>query len=193
MDTPEFQSTTEPMRLKHHINEASKTTIYHGDNFATTKLSPKLMNNGNNQVGIGIYFGDLKIATAYGKNIISIDINPRDFKDGMSDIDSVINTKQAVKIIEHLHKNDPDFWYIFSDYVGVADHDEVEDYHYDGLWDAMRSTEARNWQIEMTQATNVDNFVTAWNKYTKIHGLYESFTGFYSVINTRYKVTKVKP
>ena len=29
--------------------EGKQITIYHGDNFGTTKLSPKLMNNGNNQ------------------------------------------------------------------------------------------------------------------------------------------------
>ncbi|MCK5015585.1 MAG: hypothetical protein KAS32_00820 [Candidatus Peribacteraceae bacterium] len=181
------------MRLKRHINEAKKRTVYHGDDYNTTKINPKMMGGGNSQVGVGIYFGTEKIANFYGKNIVSIDIDPKDFRDGMADIDTMLNTSTAVKIITYLHKKDPDFWYIFSDYVGVASPEEVENYHFEELWDMMKVTEARNFQIELMQASNAKVFVEAWNKYTKIHGLYEKSTDFWSVINTKYKVTKVSP
>ena len=59
--------------------------IYHGDNYNTNKLSPKLMNSGNNQEGIGIYFGDLETAQFYGNNIVNIEINENNFnKNGWS-------------------------------------------------------------------------------------------------------------
>jgi len=42
------------MKFKEFINESTEIT-YHGDDFGTKKLEAKLMNNGNNQEGIGIY------------------------------------------------------------------------------------------------------------------------------------------
>jgi len=68
------------MKFKEFINEASNmVTIYHGDNYGTKKLDPKLMNNGNNQEGIGIYFGTLDVAEDYGKNIVQVTVNKKDF------------------------------------------------------------------------------------------------------------------
>jgi hypothetical protein len=43
------------MKFSEFINE-SKSTIFHGDDFGTKKLEPKLMNNGNNQEGVGGVF-----------------------------------------------------------------------------------------------------------------------------------------
>ena len=39
--------------LQMKIKDISHIKVYHGDNHNTTKLDPILMNNGNNQEGIG--------------------------------------------------------------------------------------------------------------------------------------------
>ncbi len=180
-------------RLYDHINEAKKIIVYHGDDFNTTKIDPKFMFGGNNQEGVGIYFGALEVAKKYGRDIVSIDINPRDFKDARTDIDRIINEKQAVSIFKYILKKDSDFWYILTDYgMEISEPEDVDDYHLRELWDSMKTTEARNFQIEIVQNSSVEPFVEAWNKFTKVHGLYEKESGFYSVINTKYKLTKVK-
>lgn len=181
--------------FKRLLNEAKSFTVWHGDDFNTTRLDPKLMfqKSGNQQVGVGIYFSNtINIAKTYGKNIVYTTIAMKNFRDGDDDIDRVLSDREGIAIIKYMHEKDEDFWYIFSDYCGATEPEDVDDYMYECLWDAMGAQQASDWQIEMCQAGNAKDFITAWNKFTKIHGLYELSSGFFSIINTKYKLTKEK-
>ncbi len=169
--------------FKSFLTESKLLTIYHGDNHKTTKLDPALMNQGNNQVGIGIYFGSLEIAKTYGKDIISIDINPKDFEDGHDYASDILNKKSAVAMMDYIQKNSKRFQILFDDY-GVDNNDE--------LYDMLAEDELRNFQLGLVEYSDTKTVVKAWNKFIKIDGLYEKSSGFYSVINPKYKVTQVK-
>ena len=54
--------------------------VFHGDNHGTKKLDIALMNNGNNQEWVGIYFSDnIKDAENYGQDVVSVLINEDNF------------------------------------------------------------------------------------------------------------------
>jgi hypothetical protein len=175
-------------------DNASLKTIYHGDNFKTTKLEPKLMNNGNNEEGIGIYFGDLKTAESYGKDIISIDINPKKFIPSRGDMGKYISPTIMLKIIKELNKvSSEGIWYMLTDYgMDIQKPEDVKDVHLKQLSNMMKDSQVRNFQIEFTQRTNVEDFVRIWNECTNIDGTFEASRGFYAVINPNYKITKIQ-
>lgn len=93
----------------------------------------------------------------------------------------------------YINKKDKSFFSILQDYgMEVFSSSEVESNHFEQLFDMMKDQEARNWQIEIAQYSNGKVFIEAWNKFTNVHGLYDKSSNFYSVINTKYKITKVK-
>ena len=73
------------------LYESSNTLeVYHGDNYNTTRLDPRLMNNGNNQEGIGIYFSDNPVtARKYGSNVIRCTINLNNIAQSRGDTSAI--------------------------------------------------------------------------------------------------------
>jgi len=171
-------------------------TIYHGDNYGTSKLEPKLMNNGNNELGVGIYFGNRDTADHYGKNVVSTKINPKDFVHSRDDASKHIKKDKIVKVLRELHKlDDEPLYYAITDYgVELGEPDEVEDYHLEMLADYLLNEEVRNLQTDLASKFNVTDFVKLWNKHIKIDGTYVDRGGdigmWYAIINPKYKLTK---
>lgn len=170
--------------------------LYHGDNVGTTFLDPKWMfrTDSNNQEGIGIYFSpDINVAETYGSKISSIS------KQGLRIVESrqlavdYIDIAQAAKFTKALNDSSEDFWYVYSDYgIEVAEPEDVQDHHHIELQQKMLNEEIRNWQIEMAQLSeDINVYVSAWNKFFNIDGLYETESQFYSIINTHVQVTPV--
>ena len=55
----------------------------------------------------------------------------------------------------------------------------------------IKDDEVRNFQTDMASKFGTEVFVDAWNRfYPTIHGTYNNDTGFYAIINTKYKLTK---
>jgi len=180
---------------------ANKThlTIYHGDNFGTSKLEPKLMNNGNNELGIGIYFGNRDTADSYGKYIISTEINPKKFVEARDDASKHIKKDKLVKLLRELHNMDDEpLYYAITDYGIEVEPDEVEDIHLDMLAGYMLEEEMRNLQIDLAQkfSNYLIEFVKEWNRIIKIDGTKMDRGGeigfWFCIINPKYKVTKVQ-
>lgn len=176
------------------------TTVYHGDNFGTTKIDPKWMlhADSNNQEGVGIYFGTLlETAQAYGKDIVKAEINHKKFIDSRASV-SKLNKASTVKLLQELHKidNEP-LWYLLTDYnFEVYEPEDVEDYHLEKLYDKMKSTQIRWFQIELAEKFGTENFVKAWNKHLKIDGTFQvqdksTNNIWYAIINTDIKLTKI--
>jgi len=176
-----------------YLNEAKNILLYHGDNFKSTKLDPKLMNNGNNQEGIGIYFGDLKTAKTYGKDIVSVELDKSKFINSRNTIDQEISLPKILKIITHLHKKDKEaMFFLMSDYVYITDMSEINSSNLKEFTGFMMNEEVRNFQITMAETFGVVNFVDIWNKtLPNIHGTYEKISGFYCVINNKLKINKI--
>lgn len=171
------------MKFLSYLNEGKLKTIYHGDNYKTTKINIDRMNKGNNELGIGIYFSDINVAKSYGRNIISINIDTKKFEDAFSPINKITNKQSVIKMLNYISKSESNLKNILDDY-GVSSFDEL-------YIEYMQEEEARNFQIEIAQYSNTDIFVKAWNKFIKIHGLYDKQKGWYCVINTNYKINKV--
>lgn len=181
--------------MRYHQLCESNTTLYHGDNVGTTVLQSKWMLHGesNNQEGVGIYFSpDIKAAESYGSKISSIDISGLKIKKSRDLVVDNISRNNGAKLIQHLSNNSEDFWYVYSDYgIEVAEPTDVRPHHAAQLFDKMKMSEIRNWQIELVQASDVNLFVTGWNKYIKIDGIYETDSKFYAIINTNIVATPV--
>ena len=169
--------------------------IYHGDNFGTTKLDPKKMNMGNNQEGIGIYFASkLSFAEFYGKKLISIDIDPKNFIDSRSTVKKEIPLNKLIKIYLDLWKSDNEaMYYMVTDWgVELSEPEDVTEEHVKALVKTQAGNEVRNLQIELVEAFDVETFVESWNKHLpNIHGTIQNNEGIWCVINTKYKVNKV--
>lgn len=182
------------MKLRDFLVESSEVTIYHGDNFNTIKIEPKLMNNGNNQTGIGISFGSLEVAETYGKNLVKATVNPNDFFEATDSIGDKISIKEMTNIFSILHKTDNEpLYYMLTDWEdpGVEPEDIDED-HLESLAGYMVDEQVRNFQITLSEAFGVIDFVEAWNKVLpKNLGTYDSDTKFYCIINPKVKLTKV--
>ena len=168
------------------------TTVYHGDNYGTTSMNPKLMNYGNNQEGIGIYFGTLDTALGYGDNIVSTVIDTSKFLNSRNITEDSLSIVKLTTLIQELNKRDSDFWYLFTDFgMEVQGPEEVEQYHCVELAYALGNDELRNMQITLAERSNVELFVALWNKiFPNVHGLYNE--EFYAIINTGYKLSKVQ-
>lgn len=179
------------------MEQMSTETIYHGDNFNTTSIEPKLMNNGNNQEGIGIYFASqLSTAKDYGSNVVSINIDTRKFIDARGVVSRYIKLEEIVEILSGLWKIDPEsFFYMVSDYMEVSEVEDVEDWHVHGLAIKMGDEKVRDFQITLVESFNVESFVSLWNNVLPhIHGTYSPNSDtdtWYSVINTGFEVTQV--
>ena len=187
------------MSFKQYLNE-SKITVYHGDNYGTKKLDPKLMNNGNNQEGIGIYFGDYETAEKYGKFIVSAEINPKMFMDSREDIGKYLSEQQIAKLLMSLpkgvgweRKNKDDLYSLVTDYgVEVYEPEDLKSHHIHEAARLMMDEEVRNFQITLAETFGVERFVERWNDiFPRRHGTYNPELGFYSIINTRIKVKPV--
>lgn len=168
--------------------------LYHGDNFGTTKLDPKWMmhDESNNQEGIGIYFSpDINVAKSYGNKISKISADNLRIVNSRMPVKNAIKTKDAVNLLKYIFDNDEDFWYKISDYIEVTGPEDVDDYHFQTLYKMMKDQEIRNWQSEIAMATDITVFVTGWNKYIPIDGLYEEQTKHHSIINTNIKAYPV--
>jgi hypothetical protein len=85
-------------------------------------------------------------------------------------------------MLEYIQKNNKRFQLLFDDF-GAETASE--------LWDMVAEDEMRNVQINLAEYSDTKTLVKAWNKFIKIDGLYEKSSGFYSVINPKYKVTAV--
>lgn len=183
------------MKFKEFINE-SKVIVYHGDDFGTKKLDPKFMNNGNNQEGIGIYFGSFETAELYGKYIIQAEIDTKKFIDSRKNIGEYINSKQLSKILIDMWKSDEEtMYYMITDWIEVSEPEDVKLNHIEYLAEKMQDEEVRNFQITLAEQFGVVNFVKSWNKhYKNIHGTYQKQNAdeiWYCIINTKQKVTFV--
>jgi hypothetical protein len=188
------------MSLKQYLNE-SKITVYHGDNYGTKKLDPKLMNNGNNQEGIGIYFGDYETAEKYGKFIVEAEINPKMFMDSRALISKYLSEQQIVKLLMSLpegigwkRKNKDDLYGLVTDYgVEVYEPEDLKSYHVHEAAELMKDEEVRNFQIILAETFGVERFVEKWNDiFPRRHGTYSKENNFYAIINTRIKVKQIE-
>ena len=184
------------MNFRKYLIESVKT-VYHGDDFNTTKLDPKLMNNGNNQEGIGIYFYDnIVTGQQYGKNLVSASINPTKFIESRVEIIKIGKTK-IFKLLKHLHGVDPEpLYYQITDWgIEISEPDDVTDSIIKEHINNILDEEVRNFQITLAEDYGVVEFVEAWNKYVKIPGTYnkESATEtWFALIDTSIKLEKVK-
>ena len=177
--------------------EAKTTTIYHGDDYGTKKLEPKLMmqDSGNSQEGVGIYFGDLETAETYGKNIVTAEINPKNFVDSRASWDEVLKVSDLAKLLKGLWKTDEEtMYYMLTDWIEIMEPEDIEEYNLDDMAENMRTGEVRNIQIELAQQFGVESLVSLWNKILpKVHGTYQNQERdvWYAVINTKIKVKPV--
>jgi len=180
------------MRIN-QLTESNKI-LYHGDDYGTTALNPQWMmhRESNNQEGIGIYFSpDINIAKSYGNKISKIDADGLRIVNSRMPVENVINERDAINLLKYIFENDEDFWYKISDYIEVTGPEDVSDYHFQELFQMMEGQEIRNWQSEIAMATDITVFVTGWNKFIPIDGLYEQRTKHHSIINTNIKVERV--
>lgn len=183
------------MKFKEYINE-SKTIIYHGDNFSTKKLESKLMNNGNNQEGIGIYFGSLETAKAYGKNIIHTEIDTKKFINSRGEISKFLKLSEIINILTDMYKEDVEaMYYIITDWgIEISEPEDIEEYMFEELAQNMSNDDVRDFQTTLANTFGVVPFVESWNKHTKIDGTYQDQGNdiWYAVINTKIKVKQIK-
>ena len=183
------------------LREANTSiTVYHGDNFGTSKIDPKWMLHADsrNQEGVGIYFATLlQTAKAYGKHIVKAEINHKKFIDSRADV-SKLNKASTVKLLQELLKidNEP-LWYYLTDWgYQIEDPKDVKGYHFEQLYNNIKEEQIRNFQIELAQKFGTENFVKAWNKYLKIDGTFQvqdksTNNIWYAIINTDIKLTKI--
>lgn len=170
--------------------------VYHGDDFNTTFLNPKLMNNGNNQEGIGIYFSDHKsTAESYGKDVVKAYIDRKNFIKSRESI-KIIGKNNIINILKDMMIVDKEaMFYLVTDYgVYLENPEDLEDYHLEELYELIFNEEARNFQITMANSFGVVEFVKSWNKNTNIDGTYYNHNNdevWYSLINTDIKLYPV--
>jgi len=171
--------------------------IYHGDNHNTTSLDPALMNNGNNEIGIGISFGSYEVAETYGKNIVEALINPERFVDARGDLGEEIDSECITKLLLELHPINKDFlYYELTDWgYEIMDRNSIEEDEAFLLVRCYQDEEVRNFQTSMAKAYGVEKFVEAWNKHVKIDGTFLKRTEdetWYAIINTDISVEKIE-
>lgn len=184
------------MNLKEAM-PSNEIMVFHGDNYNTIKLEPKLMNNGNNQEGIGIYFSNEKeTAESYGKNVVSTVINIKNFVESREDASKHISLPIMIKMLQDMKKVDGEEMYFFmSDYAEIMEEDDIEPMHYKIVAKSVLDNEIRNLQITLAEIIGATHFVKLWNKYLpKIHGTYNKNSDkeiWFAIINTNYKLEKV--
>jgi len=171
-------------------------TVYHGDNYNTRSLEPRLMNNGNNQEGVGIYFSDRYDTTkAYGSNVVKADINMRNFVESRKPV-SILNRSGIVKLMHDMARVDQEaMYYIATDYgIFLQEPEDLEPYHIDELYGYMRDEEIRNFQTMMAGTFGVENFVKSWNRWVGVDGTWNyhnSNERWFAIINPKIRVERV--
>lgn len=180
------------MKFREFLLE-SMLEIYHGNDHSTKMLVPKLMNNGNNQHGIGIYFTNNKsTAESYGKHVVKINVNTSKLINN-KDFISVIGKNKILKILKILSSDKEGMYILTSNYgIEIFDSKDLKTTHVEELVHLMLDEEVRNFQITLAEEFGVEKFVNAWNKITNIDGTYEKRGPgeiWYAIINTKYKVS----
>lgn len=178
------------------LTESQTVTIYHGDNHNTVSLNPRLMNNGNNEEGIGIYFSDdISVAEYYGRDVISAEVSQRKFIESREPI-YTMGSQNVVAMMKELHKIDPEkFFYDLTDWgIELTEPDEVDEGLIEDLYQNTRNSQVRHWQVEMAEAFGVVNFVRLWNRYIGFSGTFHRLHNntWYAVIDTSIRVNKVR-
>lgn len=173
----------------------SMITIYHGDDFGTTAINPKLMNNGNNEEGIGIYFSNnLSTAKHYGKDVVSCEVDESKLIDSRAMV-AKLGKAKVKKVLMAMMKADLEtFFYLASDYVEVVEPEDVEEWHIDPIYANMSDMQVRHFQIMLANQFGVETFVDAWNTHIKLDGTFhEQRDGevWYAITNPKIKLSKV--
>ena len=108
--------------------EISTVTVYHGDNYNTINLKHELMNNGNNQEGIGIYFTDnIETARSYGKNVVKTTINMNKFVHSRDIASDHIPKQRIIELLQILTNiNQEDMFYYMSDYTELTKPTDID-------------------------------------------------------------------
>ena len=182
--------------FKEYINEASSMVrIYHGDNYGTTKIDPKMMmsDKSNNQEGVGIYFGTLDVAKDYGKDIITAKVNKKRFWGSRNSLSKHTNYRFILSLFKRLFEIDKEpLYYMVTDWgMEVSEPEDVTWKELRDLAQNMMDEEVRNFQISMAQEYGVEVFVKAWNRvFSDNLGTYNKENDFYAIINPKVKVTK---
>lgn len=172
--------------------------VYHGDNYGTTRLEPRLMNNGNNQEGIGIYFSDrYETAEFYGRHIVKTTIDLRRFAPAREPVSVLRERRGITNILHDMNRVDPEsMFYLITDFgIFVQEPEDVEPEHIDELYEFMQNEQIRNFQITMAETFNVVDFVRSWNRHLRIDGVYEKNNHnelWVAIINTDIRVEKVQ-
>jgi len=188
------------MKLK-LLLEAKTVTTYHGDNFGTKKLEPKLMMQkaSNAQEGVGIYFGSFETAEGYGKHLVSAEVDPSKFINSRGDVGKELKLIPVTLFLSELHKLDSEpFYYALTDWVGsgareIAEPEDVIETDLNFLAEKYLDEEVRNFQIDMAEKFTVEKFVETWNRvFENIHGTYNKDLDWYCIINTKQTVTTLK-
>lgn len=182
---------------QNQLNESQGIVIFHGDNYNTSRLDPRLMNNGNNQEGIGIYFSDeLSTAKAYGKHVVKATVNPRKLIPARQPMSSFIPHRTIVNILKDMMKFDREaMFYMATDYGAyLTEPEELEEYHLDEVASMMGDEEVRNFQTTIAQVFDVVPFVKSWNRHTRIDGTFHNHNHnerWYAIINPNVRVERV--
>jgi len=143
--------------------------LYHGDNHKTNSINPLLMNNGFNQEGIGIYFSpDIKLAESYGKDIIKIEVNKKDFLPSRGIIGDYVSKTNLINFLKEGGFKD-----LSTDYG-------LEYLDYNKFYDLIKEEQIRNFQITIVEEIGVNKFLNLWKKHIKKQGLYDK--NIYSVL-----------
>jgi len=178
-------------------NKINDITLYHGDNFGTKETKSKLMNNGNNQEGIGIYFSPhIKTATIYGNKIVKVEVNKEKFIDSRLLVKkvSIITDKLKDLLVSLFPYEKEAFFYEYTNYFSdITDQEDMTADDVRLLSDAYSKEEVRNLQITLAEITGVENFVKEWNRiYPDIWGTVGKKDEFYAIIKTGLKTESVK-
>lgn len=179
------------------LNE-STITIYHGDDHGTKRLNPKLMNHGNVQEGIGIYFQDFaSTARDYGKDIVSIEVNTDRLIPQREEVRKHLNPRGLEKMFNVFRKSNPEeFFYFVSDWIEVQEPDDVTSQHVREMVRNIGQEEVRNFQTQMADSYGVELFVKTWLEcFPKIDGTYHPNSteeNWYQILNPKIKVTQVR-
>lgn len=188
----------EAIRIPLKENLRGIVEVYHGDNYGTTRLEPRLMNNGNNQEGIGIYFSDqYKTAEFYGRHIVKATIDLSRFCSAREPVARLNSERDIKRLLHDMNGVDPEsMFYLLTDFgIFVQEPEDVEPYHIDELYDFMKNEQVRNFQITMAETFNVVDFVRSWNRHVRIDGTYEKNSHnelWVAIINTDIKVERVQ-
>lgn len=152
--------------------ESDFIRLFHGNNYNVTEINPARMYGfGNNQEGVGIYFGsEKKIAEHYGSTVISIFVNKKHIKN--SDDLLVDVGLDPFNIFKDAQVQDEEaFFYYASDRVIVTEPDEIDDNVLRDLVVEVAEEKLQFFQADMAEIMGSESFVASWNKHCDIRAL----------------------